>query len=378
MSTRFTKETSLGKKPFIYPEEVEFLQNLFMNSDKYVFDDPATKITSTRRDINEPETLKVALISFKMPNPGKFLKSAPYEDGKPFVQDEKYSCVRFRDKNTALSLEDVVNIIAQCLDEYNSKEEPIHFLLFNELALSYESSEHLLSKIQSKFVEKKIRTTISILGSYHCDKTYFNKSPIISPFMNDFKYKVVSEVKKQTPAIKQKEFIRTPDGTWFYRYSTPYGIIMVWICLDMYDPNLVLKLIRTNYRLSLSRKSNEDEADLVDILFIPSYNADKKQNVLNIAKNISKYARTTVFLSNDSTNLEKKEGWNDNICYHFGEEIIPESKEQTIPLEKCTISIYKIPKWPQRYEQIAGPFDSEFSSLFSKVLGLEVSSFVAI
>ncbi len=372
--------TTIDRRPLIYPEEIRFLQNLFMNSDKYVFFDPATRSTYKDESLSEPETLRIGAITYKMPNPRRYAETAPVQD-RPKFGEGNYSYVRFAEDNETLSSQRVLDSLKECLANIHTPQRPLHFLLLNELAISYRNSKDLLRKMNGVLDSVDKAKLIGILGSYHCNDSYFNISPIVSPFTDEKNsYSVAGEVAKQTSATKQGENIRTSDKTSFVRYKTPYGIIMVWICLDMYDPNLVLKLIRTNNRLSLARGAEPAANEVVDVLFIPSYNADLEQNVRNMARLISRFARTAVIVGNDNVHYGRNRkrqarNWNNSFCYYFGEEIEPSSGDEK---DHYTVQAFEIPAWGSRKELRSSPSEADFSPLFCQIFGMQAASFVPV
>ncbi len=369
MCTEEGIETSLSRKPAIYPEEIEFLQRLFMNSDKFVFEVQAAKMCMNGPVVEAPDTLRVASIAFGMPNPNSHIREGALPERVRLDDHGKYHFVRFPAKSNDLSSQEIVDIVSACLRRAEKEDAPLHFLLLNELALSYDDSETLLKKLRHEFQSREMRTTIGILGSYHCAKTFFNVSTVITPFLDDASHEIIGRTLKQNSAKKQHERIRTPDGTSFLRYDTPYGLMMVWVCLDMYDPNLVLKLLRTNYRLA----PHAHPGQVIDMLFIPSYNADRKQNVLNIAQMISKFCRMAVFVCNDSKNLPDRDGWNDNMCFYMGKKV-KGCRYDGNESSKCNISVFELEDWPNRHARVSGPYPDESSSLFGQILGLQAGS----
>lgn len=400
---RFSNEPTLAKKEGIYDHEIEFLNNLFMNSNRFVTRPYRRKTTSSTTNYPKPETLKIAALSFKMPNPESHITEATTKAGEADMalklNGSIYRYVEFDVTGNELSQQEILDIIEQTLIKHNKVEDPLHFLLLNELALSYKDSD-LLNGIKNIFNRLKNKTAIAILGTYHCSRSFFNVSQLIYPEVMNGKVEHLdaSPVAKQSSAIRQNEMIRTTDGTKFVTYNTPYGIISVLICLDMYDPNLVFKLMRTNHRLSYDHRTQEttdgtvknessnfpqpessdstevktDKAELanpVDIVFIPSYNADEEINVDKLVRSISKYGRSTLLLCNDSTNLRSAERqWNANICYRFGDKVPMDAEAMD---EKSNLSIYRLDNWQNRKDRLNEPDD--WSPIFAKIIGIQSS-----
>jgi hypothetical protein len=241
----------------------------------------------------------------------------------------------------------------------------------NELGISYEKKERLIARVKGLLTEYDFENTVAVLGSFHCKDECYNVSPIVTA--GGLTYSV-----KGNSAVKQGEQIRTSDSTQFQRYRTPYGTILVWICLDMYDPSLVFKLIRWNYRLSPERSIEVSDYELdfepVDLLLVPSYNADIPNELEDTVRLISKYARTTVIVCNDlaswARHNENGAFRNTSFCYRFGEKMT--AQESTVLSGKCVVSTFELPNWDKNKERMSSAY-KDFSSSLAKMLGCEAA-----
>lgn len=132
------------------------------------------------------------------------------------------------------------------------------------------------------------RHVFLIAGSYHDRKRCYNLCPVFSPIparrpqgssVGPFAHA------KLTSAVKVFELIRIPSNRDLRYYVTSLGSFNILVCLDAYDPSLVLRLIRMNYAFS--------GGDKIEVVFVPSFSLEKGLSFARACEDLS-YATASV------------------------------------------------------------------------------------
>ncbi|MEK6303692.1 MAG: hypothetical protein AABO41_23555 [Acidobacteriota bacterium] len=154
---------------------------------------------------------------------------------------------------------------------------------FNELA--YPTP---VDRAQDKKFQEQIKEIVAaaelflIAGSYHHPTNFYNISPIFSPVPLRGEAgrgpRVYSHA-KLTSAVRVEEMIRIPSDRNLRYYETQFGSFTILICLDAYDPALVLRLMRMNYQFN--------EENKVDVVFVPSFNVEKGLSQAKACRDLS-------------------------------------------------------------------------------------------
>ena len=357
-------------------KEVDFWRGLLLRSDQFIVSHSnVPELKSSIKPMDEPEELCVVAVSFKLPFPTAKHIVGPARRGRHCkVFNDDYSTVGYSLKSIR---DNIFDCFERIVDEINSKYT-VHFVLFNELAVSFKDMESiekndlekvLLGKLAAKMYKNQKIKFFLLPGTFHCPRSFQNVAPIISPFDQPVPINQTwgfqNHVVKQNRACKGglEEKIKTSDNRELIIFRTPYGTFTEWICLDMYDPSLVLKLLRRNYRHS----SSEGEHSLIDLLFVPSFNPDSKDRLKEAAEEISEHCRLTMILSNHYASASRaKRGWTDSFCFAFGTRI---RAKKVIRHEDYIIKVFGIKNWRARREKQSPIEKSGPSSASSFLLG---------
>ena len=117
-------------------------------------------------------------------------------------------------------------------------------------------------------------------------------APIYAP------HRKTQNVLKQNSARRQGEVIRTPDSRELFIYETDYGNVVVWICLDIYDPGLVLKFLSRTNRFSGSKEERRQKNREISLVLIPAYSHDEAENIRSCVKTLSRFSKTVMICTN--------------------------------------------------------------------------------
>jgi len=144
-----------------------------------------------------------------------------------------------------------------------------HFICANELAYPWCNPNHRAYTARRVGLRKKLKNianekdTYILAGTYHCTKTYHNYGALFYP--GEYGDRNPHLHAKKTSAHSIGEVIRIPYNRDIRFYRTKYGKIGILICLDSYDPSLVIGLVRAKQLLKASDHN-------IDIVFVPSFN----------------------------------------------------------------------------------------------------------
>jgi hypothetical protein len=226
-------------------EEVDFLSAIAKRAYQSVLRHPEPIFLKTRDQSQPTKKLHVASLAFRLPDPHLFSKELKAK-GKLRWSPDPYKLVVFPEDGEAPGWDDLPRTVEAFLQEAAAIEAPPHFILLNELSHGFEKRADL--ELAWSALSQRYETYI-VPGTFHCTKEFFGVAPIYcpDPEKNDF-------VLKQNAAVKQGERIRTPDSRELVVYETDYGNIVLWICLDVYDPGLVLKFLNTTNRFAGKRE----------------------------------------------------------------------------------------------------------------------------
>lgn len=227
---------------------------------------------------------RVAALMVDLPDPRHHSTAAPR--GKKLGYDGyQYRQVKFKTKH---GNQVSGNLIMECLKDFLShcrqEGQSPHFAVLNELAASFDGRGSLLRKARD--TAKRFGTYL-VVGSYHSPQNFFSVSPVFSPHGDE------GEVLKQNSAVRQGEFVRTPDKRNITVYCTEYGDFVLWVCLDIYDPGLMLKFINMSYRFARNPRLPS-----VHLVLVPSYNKDEKENIASALSLLSRFGKVAVVCAN--------------------------------------------------------------------------------
>jgi hypothetical protein len=280
------------------PEELNFLASVVKRACQSVLGHHSpidlTTNPSHRRDPPQ-ETLYVASLAFNLPNPAGHSHTIPRrldQRGAPGLSLERYSIVEFRGEANRLWSE-LPRITEDFIGEAQAlpgvRQAP-HFVLLNELSHAFEDS----ARLQSRWAElaRHYRTYV-VPGTFHCTTEYVSVAPIHCPNPDRSTFAL-----KLNAAAKQNEKIRTPDARQLYIFETDFGNVVLWICLDMYDPGLVLKFLNVTHRFSARGGERAKPNREVSLVLVPAYSADSQENIGACVRSISRFSKTAMVCAN--------------------------------------------------------------------------------
>jgi|GEM_PF-6042614 len=195
-------------------------------------------------------------------------------------------------------------------------------------------------------------------GTFHCSKTFHNLAMLFSPSVPRTQQGHAKNPRphaKKTSAHSVGEIIRVPYNRDVRVYVTKYGRIAILICLDSYDPSLVIGLVRAKHLL----KNRDDD---IDIVFVPAYNPHPgsgnpaAQDLSYLLGNIVVHVNTQEF------------GGTHPTVYMCGEPVTGKRnfKKVTNELRVYTINV-------RRYKGKSDKLLSARSSFFRRVYGVQTS-----
>jgi len=267
------------------PKEVDFLAAVAKRAYQSVLRHPAliklTSDTGMRREAPS-DMLYVASLAFQLPDPahhGREVLDAGSEPWRSPSSRKRYKLVEFP------VWRDLPPIVEDFIQAGKERGAWPHFVLLNELAHAFANVEGLAFKWRELANTYK---TYIVPGTFNCTTEYFAVAPIYCPDPNRFDFAL-----KQNAATKQGEIIRTPDARELFVFDTDFGNIVIWICLDMYDPGQVLKFLNITHRFTGSQPKRE-----IALVLVPSFSSDSEENIDNCVKAISQFSKTAMVCTN--------------------------------------------------------------------------------
>lgn len=350
----------LEKMAALKREEVDFLAAVAKRAYQSVLrhGDPIYLKTHNRQPHKK---LYVASLSFRLPDPHQFGKELK---GKGLRwSPDPYKLVVFQKDGQGLSWEALPHIAEAFIQEaFEAVGSPPHFVLLNELCHAFEERAEMESR-WAALAEK--HQTYIVPGTFHCIHEYFGVAPIYCPDPEKNHYAL-----KQNAAIKQGERIRTPDSRELVVYETDYGNIVLWICLDIYDPGLVLKFLNTTNRFTGKRTERERHGREISLVLVPAYSRDPENNIENCVKTISRFSKTAMVCANSyedlktPSRLESHGFWGGKPL-----EVVLEKEFHAVGEPVCKAVLYEIDLEKLRQLQAQNYQDNGiFSSSFSAII----------
>jgi hypothetical protein len=271
------------------PEEMDFLSAVAKRAFQSVPRHPEPIYLKTKREMHRErpaDKLYVASLAFQLPDP--HLNSHEMPGPASRWPGDPYKAVTFKDDRP--SWNDLPGIVEDVIQEGKDLDASPHFVLLNELSHSFEERDQLASKWTEL---ARIHKTYIVAGTFHCTDEYFGVAPIYcpDPTKNTQAFKLNS-------ALKQGERIRTPDTRELYIFETDFGNIVVWICLDMYDPGLVLKFLNVTHRFTGTMGKRATKKREISLVLVPAYSGDSEENISNCARTISQFSKTAMICTN--------------------------------------------------------------------------------
>jgi hypothetical protein len=167
-----------------------------------------------------------------------------------------------------------------------------HYVCFNELAYPTPYSddpdvEEFNRRISEIVVAKKL---VLLGGSFHDPANHYNLCPIFEPGNP----REATLHAKLTSAVSQDERIRVPSDRRLRIYRSASGVFSVFVCLDAFDPSLVLRVMLSNHPHS--------EVEKIQVIFVPSFNEGRSRGFVEACKDLSYATRAVVVYVNCRAN----------------------------------------------------------------------------
>jgi hypothetical protein len=347
-------------------DEVEFLSAVAKRAFQSVLRHPdpiGVRTNEERRRDSPAGTLYVASLAFQLPDPVRHSREIPRRASSSvpsWSPSEKYRVVAFQ--NDRPSWEDLPGIVEDFLQEGKRLGALPHFVLLNELAHAFEQRSRLGAKWAELAAAYK---TYIIPGTFHCTSELFGVAPLYCPDPG-----LEAHALKQNSAVKLKERIRTPDSRELFLFDTDFGNIVVWICLDMYDPGLVLKFLNATHRFTGKTQDRAKIDREISLVLVPAYSTDSEENIRNCVKTISRFSKTAMICTNSYLPDQRLESHG----FSCGEPL-PEVLQKTyelpgLPGDFCRATLYGIDMRELEKHQAAnyeqnGVFSNTFSTIIN-------------
>lgn len=276
-----------------------------------------------------PETIRIAAFAFRLPDlPLDHTHMVRFCPEALQGEWDRHQIVSFDCRDHRIH-KHALKMIA-CVEEFleqNKKNGRIHFVLMNELALSFSRPTRDVLLAKWKSIAERYETYV-IPGSYHCEERLFGVAPVIAPQA----YRGIREVLKQNTAAHMHELIRTPDVRMLRSFATNYGNISIWICLDLYDPGLVFKLLSLTHRgrrtdLEKRRKPGQE----INLVLIPSYNGDRTDSIREAISSLSQFCKVAVVAANSFHGSAPDDVRLETFGFLAGTKIVSSAAEPTAP-----------------------------------------------
>lgn len=186
-------------------------------------------------------------------------------------------------------------------------ENNADFICINELGFPYSPRAENFEEENSDLITelKKIANdyeTYIIAGTFHDEETLFNTGYIFSPG-KEIEDKLPIKHLKKCSALSIGEEIRIPYERYIDYYCYKFGYFTVLICLDSFDPSLIVQVLRAH------KTSSPD----VDLIFVPSYTPDSYKadiackEISMATGSIVSYVNCSNYAPQSSVHIMKKE-----------------------------------------------------------------------
>jgi predicted amidohydrolase len=235
-----------------------------------------------------------------------------------------------------------------------------HFVCVNELGFPLEYISDRLERdrrrqeLYSTFRDSaKVSGMFIIAGTHHCFDTGYNLAALFHPGIGPERKNPILHAKKVS-AHTIHEKVVLPYSRFVKYYWTSYGTIAILICLDSYDPTLLIGMVTASYNENLKYRR-------ADVVFVPSYNPDP-MGAISAARTLSYLLSNVVVLTNEYS----CGGASKRSVFVCGNEWVGERLH-----EVDETVIYRIPR---RKLGEAVMISKNRSPLFEQLLGISLAS----
>lgn len=169
-----------------------------------------------------------------------------------------------------------------------------------------------------------------IAGSYHDTNRCYNLCPVIAPSGRHKHRPEVYTHAKMTSAVKSFEFIRIPPNRQLRYYETVYAAFGVLICIDVYDPSLIFRLMMKNHPFSQEQH--------LDVIFVPSFAPTGSPATAKACQDLSYATAALVVYVNCGANAPR------HAVYLAGQELREDNKSVKCRVDKISnnVMIYEL------------------------------------
>lgn len=305
-----------------------------------VINHPSSEVFS-QRDFSTISSFKVATISTDL----EVKHLSPKE-----IQDYKIWIIADKDRREQLRT-DFLKYLEQ------AAKEGANLICFNELAfpISDDSEENKLFHQRIKRLVNKYSLFL-IAGSYHDNDRCYNLSPIFAPKSPEKPAPEVAPHAKLNSAARANELIRIPSNRHTRYYVTSYGAFTVLICIDVYDPALIFRLMMKNHPFS--------QEENIDIIFVPSFDLIGAPKAVDACKDISYATASLVVYVNCDAQKPR------HAVYLAGQELEERNqvvKFDTKKLPGGNVVVHEITY--NEYHRMRVEVSDHYSSVFEYLIG---------
>lgn len=226
---------------------------------------------------------------------------------------------------------------------------------FNELAYPTPTGIEGDARFEDEIKRLVERNNLSLIaGSYHDMTKFYNLSPIIAR-SSDSQTAEVKRHAKMTSAVQAYEFIRTPPNRRLRYYQTEYGMFAVLVCVDVYDPSLIFRLMTKNHA--------ESDEEKIDLVFVPSFTTTGAPGLAHACRDLSYATATLVVYVNCSANKPRHQ------VYLAGEEVTSDNDAIKCEVEKRSENLEIFTLSYDEYNRMRNKVNDEYSPVFQYLIG---------
>jgi hypothetical protein len=230
------------------------------------------------------------------------------------------------------------------------------FVCFNELAyptpIDFDEDRRFQGQVKKLAKEHEL---FVIAGSYHDIENYYNLCPLVTYSGYGSRKPEIHTHAKLTSATKAFEFIRIPPSRDLRHYETSSGSFNVLICIDVYDPLLIFRLMMKNHPFS--------EEKHLDIIFVPSFTISGGPALAQACQDLSYSAASIVAYVNCGANRPR------HALYLAGEHLTANNRNVQCSITEISenITLYEIPY--DEYHRMRLKVSDGYSAVLEYLIG---------
>lgn len=234
-------------------------------------------------------------------------------------------------------------------------EEGADLVCFNELAYPTPLDEKGDNVFKNKVKKIVSQYELSLIaGSYHDATRFYNLSPVIAHSDKQKGTHAIAHA-KMTSAVRAFELIRIPPNRQIRYYQTKHGFFAVLICIDIYDPSLIFRLIMKNHLYSGEEK--------IDFVFVPSFTANDAPKLAKACQDLSYASATLVVYVNCSADTPR------HAAYLAGEEVTESNTGIACEVKKLSPNLQLLSIAQDEYRRLRTQVSDGYSQVFDYLIG---------